>query len=78
MVERTSRYQLKKTTWGEISQLIKDGKMHGWNQLQSLSFTYQYFLPHGYTEAPENPEPGKSGMDFKNVNDVYEPIGNFL
>ena len=68
---------LKKTTWGEISQLIKDGKMHGWNQLQSQAFTYQYFLPHGYTEAPENPEPGKSGMDFKNVNDVYEPIGNF-
>jgi len=37
---------LKKTTWGEISQLINDGKMHGWNQLQSHAFTYQYFLPH--------------------------------
>ena len=68
---------LKKTTWGEISQLIKDGKMHGWNQLQSQAFTYQYFLPHGYTEVPENPEPHKAGMDFKNVNDEYEPIGNF-
>ena len=67
---------LKKTTWGEIAQLIKDDKLHPWNQLQSQSFTYQYFLPHGYTEKPENPEPGKSGMDFKNVNDVYEPIGN--
>ena len=68
---------LKKTTWGKISQLIKDGKMHGWNQLQSQAFTYQYFLPHGYTEVPENPEPHKAGMDFKNVNDEYEPIGNF-
>ena len=68
---------LKKTTWGEIAQLIKDDKLHPWNQLQSQSFTYQYFLPHGYTEKPENPEPGKSGMDFKNVNDVYEPIGNY-
>ena len=68
--------KLKKTTWGEIAQLIKDGKMWGWNQLQSQSFTYQYFLPHGYTERPESPEPGKSGMDFKNVNDEYEQIGN--
>ena len=47
---------LKKTTWGEIAQLIKDDKLHGWNQLQSQSFTYHYFLPHGYTEKPENPE----------------------
>ena len=38
---------LKKTTWGEISQLIKDGKMHGWNQLQSQAFTYQYFYHMG-------------------------------
>ena len=68
--------KLKKTTWGEIAQLIKDGKMWGWNQLQSQSFTYQYFLPYGYTEKPELPEPGKSGMDFKNVNDEYEEIGN--
>ena len=47
MVERTSGITLKKTTWGEISQLIKDGKMHGWNQLQSQAFTYQYFLHMG-------------------------------
>ena len=68
--------KLKQTTWGEVAQLIKDGKMWGWNQLQSQSFTYQYFLPHGYTEKPENPKPGHSGMDFKNLNDEYEPIGN--
>ena len=61
--------KLKKVTWGDIVDLIKEGKFYGWNALQSQSFGYQYFLPHGYTVSPQNPEPGHIGMDFKNKND---------
>ncbi len=70
--------KLKKVTWGDIVDLIKEGKFYGWNALQSQSFGYQYFLPHGYTVAPQNPEPGHIGMDFKNKNDEYEDISNYV
>ena len=69
--------KLRKMTWGDASKLIKDGKFWGWHGLKSQSFNYHYFLPHGYTEVPEVPVPGHAGMDFKNVNDEYEKIGNF-
>ena len=66
--------KLKKVTWGDVSKLIREKKVHGWNKLQSLSYAYHYFLPYGYTQKPETPMPGESGMDFMNTNDEYEDI----
>ncbi len=66
--------KLKKLTWGDVSKLIREKKVHGWNKLQSLSYAYHYFLPYGYTQKPETPMPGESGMDFMNTNDEYEDI----
>ena len=70
--------KLKKVTWGDISKLQKEGKLQGFNQLQSQSFGYHYFLPLGWTAKPEFPAPGKSGMDFKNINGEYENICNYV
>ena len=39
-----------------LFKLIKEGKFSGWNALQSQSFGYQYFLPHGYTYKPKEPQ----------------------
>ena len=50
----------------------------GWNKLQSLAYAYHYFLPHGYTQKPETPQPGQSGMDFMNLDDEYVDITTHL
>ena len=70
--------KLKRVTWGDISKLIKEGKFMGWNKLQSHSYAYNYFLPYGYTQFPENPEKGIAGMDMMNVNDEYIDITQYL
>ncbi len=75
---KENNLKLKRVTWGDVVKLIKEGKFTGWNALQSQSFGYQYFLPHGYTDKPEEPHPGKIGMDFKNSNGEYESIGKHV
>ena len=70
--------KLKKVTWGDIVSLIKQKKFTGWNKLQSLSYAYHYFLPYGYTQKPETPKPGHSGMDMMNLDDEYVDITSFL
>ena len=70
--------KLKKVTWGDILNLVKEKKCMGWNKLQSLAYAYHYFLPHGYTQKPETPQPGQSGMDFMNLDDEYVDITKHL
>ena len=70
--------KLKKVTWGDILKLVKEKKFMGWNKLQSLAYAYHYFLPHGYTQKPETPQPGQSGMDFMNLDDEYVDITTHL
>ena len=70
--------KLKKVTWGDAVKLVKEKKIHGWNKLQSLAYAYHYFLPYGYTQKPETPKPGESGMDFMNLNDEYVDITTLL
>ena len=70
--------KLKKVTWGDILKLVKEKKFMGWNKLQSLAYAYHYFLPHGYTQKPETPQPGQSGMDFMNLDDEYVDITKHL
>ena len=70
--------KLKKVTWGDILKLVKEKKFMGWNKLQSLAYAYHYFLPHGYTQKPEPPQPGQSGMDFMNLDDEYVDITKHL
>lgn len=70
--------KLKKITWGNVTDLIKEGKFTGWNKLQSHSWAYHRFLPHGYTAPPEVLNPGVSGMDYKNAEGEYTPIGSFI
>ena len=70
--------KLKQVKWGDMTKLIKEQKFHGWNKLQSHSWAYHKFLPHGYTALPEVEKIGHAGMGFKTANDEYVPIGSII
>ena len=70
--------KLKQVKWGDMTKLIKEQKFHGWNKLQSHSWAYHKFLPHGYTALPEVERIGHAGMGFKTANDEYVPIGSII